>query len=297
MAFKPCSVHQKLELVKIMTKYYVGGQALIEGVMMKYKDNIAIAVRKKNGKIAVKKEKLKIKDSKIPFWRGIINLFVILYIGIKALNYSSNMQLGKEEKISTKEMVFSIAFAVILAIVLFKFLPLLLTTIINRAANVNNILFNFIDGIIKIVLFVGYIYLISLNKEVYRVFQYHGAEHKAVACHENKKKLTVEETQKFSTIHKRCGTTFVFLVLFISIIVYLFIPKNYNFATKLGLRIILLPVIASISYEILRLGARFSFLKALILPGLLIQKITTKEPDNKQVQVAIKALKAAVDHA
>ena len=275
-----------------MEKSYVGGQAVVEGVMMKYKDRIAVAVRNPNGKITVKKEKLKIKESKIPFIRGIVNLIIISYIGIKTLNYSSNARLGKEEKISTKEIISSLIFALVFAVILFKLLPLLASTYIDKMYHINNFFFNLLDGIIKIGLFVGYIYIISLNKDVYRVFQYHGAEHKAVACYESKKKLTVENTQKFRTEHKRCGTTFVFLVLFISIIVYMFIPKDYSLITKLVLRILLLPVIASISYELLRLGARFSFMNILIIPGLLIQKLTTKQPDDKQVEVAIKALKA-----
>ena len=156
----------------------------------------------------------------------------------------------------------------------------------------NNFYFNILEGIVKLGLFLLYLYIISFNKEVYRVFQYHGAEHKAVACHEHGKKLTIKETQKFPTAHKRCGTTFIFLVLFVSIIVYMFIPKHYSFLTKLGLRVILLPAIASLSYEVLRLGAKFKFMKIFIMPGLWIQSITTKEPDDKQVEVAIKALKA-----
>ena len=273
---------------------YVGGQAVVEGVMMKNGDRIAVAIRNPNGKITVKKEKLKIKESKIPFVRGVVNLIIIMYIGIKTLNYSSNAQLGKEEKMGTKEIVFSLLFALVFAVLLFKFLPLLASTFIDKTYHVNNFLFNLLDGVIKIGLFVLYIYIISLNKDVYRVFQYHGAEHKAVACYENKKKLTIKNTQKFRTEHKRCGTTFVFLVLFISILVYMFIPKSYDITTKLGLRLILLPVIASISYELLRLGAKYSFMNIIILPGLLIQKLTTKQPDDKQVEVAIKALKAVI---
>ena len=273
---------------------YVGGQAVVEGGMMKNGDRIAVAIRNPNGKITVKKEKLKIKESKIPFVRGVVNLIIIMYIGIKTLNYSSNAQLGKEEKMGTKEIVFSLLFALVFAVLLFKFLPLLASTFIDKTYHVNNFLFNLLDGVIKIGLFVLYIYIISLNKDVYRVFQYHGAEHKAVACYENKKKLTIKNTQKFRTEHKRCGTTFVFLVLFISILVYMFIPKSYDITTKLGLRLILLPVIASISYELLRLGAKYSFMNIIILPGLLIQKLTTKQPDDKQVEVAIKALKAVI---
>ncbi len=275
-------------------KNYIGGQALIEGVMIKNKDLISMAVRKDSGKIITKKEKIKFKDSKIPILRGIINLFIIMYIGIKALNYSGNVNLGKEEKISSKELVLSLLFALGFAIIFFKLVPLLLTTFIDKQLHFNSFIYNVIDGLLKIGLFVGYVYLISLSKDVRRVFQYHGAEHKAVACYEDNKKLNVKNVQKYSPVHKRCGTTFIFLVLFVSILVYAFIPKTYPFLFKLGLRLLLLPLIAGISYEILRLGAEYKFMKIFIYPGLWIQKITTREPDNKQVEVAIKAVKNAL---
>ena len=274
-----------------MSKSYVGGQAVIDGVMMKYQDNIAVAVRKENGKIVVKKEKLIFKESKIPFIRGIVNLFIMLYTGYKSLSYSGNVNLGKEEKFTFKEFFLTFIFALVFAILLFKFLPLLIANFLLKKFAFNNLYFSLIDGILKITLFVLYVYLMSLSKDIRTVFQYHGAEHKAVACHEANLKLNVKNVQKFSTLHKRCGTTFIFLVLLVSIIVYTFIPKDFNFLTKLGLRILLLPLIASLSYEILRLGARYNFLKILIYPGLLIQKITTQPPTNKQVEVAIASIK------
>ncbi len=277
-----------------MVRHYIGGQALIEGVMMKNKDRIAVAVREPNGKIKVKKERLRFKETKIPFLRGVFNLFIILYIGIKSLNYSSNVIQGEDDKVSFWEIFFSFIFAIVFAILLFKFLPLLLTSFIDNKFGVNNIIFNIIDGLIKVGLFVLYVYLISLMKDVYRVFQYHGAEHKTVACYESGKKLVVKEVQKFRTEHKRCGTSFIFLVLLVSIIVYSFIPKDLGFDLKLILRIALLPVVASLAYEALRLAARYNFFEFLSYPGLWIQKITTKEPDDKQVEVAIKALKGVL---
>ena len=167
--------------------------------------------------------------------------------------------------------------------------------LLDKVFNLNNILFNILDGIFKVGLFVLYVYLISFMKDVYRVFQYHGAEHKAVACHENGKPLTVKEVQKFNKEHIRCGTSFIFLVLFISIIVYTIIPKDYSFSLKLSLRILLLPIISSLSYEALRLGAKYNTFEFLSYPGLWIQKITTKKPSGKQVEVAIKAIKAALN--
>src|SRR3989344_1061793 len=275
---------------------YVGGQAVIEGVMMRYKDNLATAVSKKN-KIIVKKEKIKFKSSKIPFIRGIINLIETLYIGVKTLNYSAEMQLDKKEKKSSSSMmVFSLIFALVFALFLFKFMPLYLTRFIDKFLNMNSIIFNLLDGIIKISIFILYIFIISKMPDIKRVFQYHGAEHKAVNCYESGLKLTVKNIKKFSTAHKRCGTTFILLVLMISVIVYIFIPKTLPFSMNLLLRILLLPVIASISYELLRLNARYDnmFTKTLVIPGLLMQRMTTKDPSEKQIQVAIKALKGVL---
>src|SRR3989344_1359936 len=260
---------------------YVGGQAVIEGVMMRYKDNLATAISKKN-KIIVRKEKIKFKGSKIPFLRGIINLIETLYIGIKTLNYSAEMQLEKKEKKpGSSMMVFSLVFAFVFALFLFKFVPLYLTRFIDKFLNMNSIL---------------YIFIISKMPDIKRVFQYHGAEHKAVNCYESGLKLTVKNIKKFSTVHKRCGTTFILLVLTVSIIVYMFIPKTLPFSMNLLLRILLLPLIASISYELLRLNARYDnvFTRTLVTPGLLLQKMTTKEPNDKQIQVALKAINAVL---
>ena len=174
-----------------MVKSYLGGQALIEGVLIKNKNKISIAVRKTNGKIIVKKEKLRFKDNNIPFIRGILNLFIILYIGIKSLNFSSNVQLNKEDKLSVKEIIISLLFALGFGILIFKLTPLLAANFIDKKFGINNFYFNIIDGLLKILLFVAYVYIISLSKDVKRVFQYHGAEHKAVACHEDSKKLTI----------------------------------------------------------------------------------------------------------
>lgn len=272
---------------------YVGGQAVIEGVMMRYKNSIATAVLK-NNKIIVKKEKIKFKGSKTPFVRGIINLVETLYIGIKTLNYSAEMQIDKKEKSSSFTLTFSVIISVILALFLFKFIPLYITKLADKIINLSSISFNILDGIVKILIFLLYVYLISKLKEIKKIFQFHGAEHKVVNCYESGKKLTPKNIKNFSTAHKRCGTTFILLVLIISIFVYIFIPKTMPFYMNLALRILLLPVIASISYEILKMNAKYNNLitKILTKPGLLIQKITTKEPDNKQIEVAIKALKA-----
>lgn len=273
----------------------IGGQAVIEGVLMRNKNIISIAIRK-NKKIILKKQKLRSKASKTPFLRGIINLASTLYIGTKALNYSANMQLGKKEKGNIFITMISLIIAIIFALILFKFIPLLLAQLSLNKLNLSYITFNILDGLIKLIILLLYIIIISQLKDIRRVFQYHGAEHKAVNCYEAKKQLTLKNIKKFSTIHKRCGTTFIILVILISIIIYIFIPKTYSFSLKLLLRIILLPIIAAVSYEILKISARYNNIitRTITYPGLLIQKLTTKEPDNKQIEVAIKALKAVI---
>lgn len=273
---------------------YVGGQAVIEGVMMKFEDRIAVAVRDPSGKVRVKREKMRFRESRVPFVRGIVNLFLVMYIGVKTLNFSSDVALGREEKRGNVSLVFSLLLALVFAVGLFKFLPLLVAQLVDSQVGVGSFAFNLIDGGVRFLVLIGYIAVISRLEDVRRVFQYHGAEHKAVNCYESGKELTVKNVQSFTTVHKRCGTTFVFLVLMVGILVYMFIPKDLAFVDKLGLRLLFLPLIASVSYEILRLGARHEFWRPLLWPGMLVQRLTTREPDDSQVEVAIKALKAVV---
>lgn len=275
-------------------KNYIGGQAVIEGVMMKNSENIVVAVRDEKGNIKTKKIKMPFSESKTPFVRGIVNLFFMLSIGYKSLEFSASVFSKEEKKSSGFWLIASFVIAVIFAILLFKFIPLSIASFSAKLFSLNNFCFNLVDGIIKILIFVLYVYLISLFPDIKRVFEYHGAEHKTVACYEAGKKLDIENVKKFSTLHKRCGTTFIFFVLFISILIYVFIPADYSFWSKLGLRLLLLPVIVSISYEVLRIGARYKLFGFLAYPGLLVQKITTREPDNKQILVAIKALKSVL---
>ncbi len=282
----------------------VGGQAVMEGVMMRDGDRIAIAVRKPNGKIGIKKDKYnawsnRIKFFKWPFIRGMVSLLEIMIIGMKAMIWSSNQATGEEEEnFSFWEIFLSIIFAVVFGIAIFKLLPLFLaTTFENKAQTESNILFNLIDGGIKLGLFIGYIWLISLMKDVKRLFQYHGSEHKSINCFEQGKKLTVKNVLGCSRFHPRCGTTFVLFVFFISILVYLFIPLETAFWTKLAIRIVLLPVISGISYELIKLGGKHYdklLMKILLSPGMFFQRLTTKEPDATQVEVAIASLNAAI---
>ena len=272
----------------------VGGQAVIEGVMMKAGSNIAVAVRTPSGEIKVKKEKLRWKESKIPFLRGVVNLFIMLYTGMKTLSFSADVASGGEGEVKSSSLIISGVLALVFGLILFKFLPLGAASLIDNKFGLSSVWFNVVDGFIRFGIILIYIVLISQMKDVRRVFQYHGAEHKTVNCFEAGKELTVKNVQSFSTVHKRCGTTFVFLVVLISLFIFMLIPKSLGFTWLLGLRILLLPVIASISYEVLMLGAKVELLKPLILPGLLVQKLTTQEPDDKQVEVAIASLKAAL---
>jgi uncharacterized protein YqhQ len=280
-------------------KSLVGGQAVIEGVMMKRNDNVAIAVRKPNRKISIKKEKFGSASKKIKFlgWpiiRGCVNFIEMTYLGMSALTHSANESLDeKDEKLSPKEMIITIVMALLLGIGLFVLLPLFLTSLIK---NISGVLFNLVDGLIRVALVMAYILGISFMRDVRRLFEYHGAEHKAVNCHENNEELTVKNVKKYSTLNARCGTSFIFYVLIVSIIVFSLVPSN-RFIIKLASRIVLLPLIAGISYEILKFSAAHSknvFLKILISPGFLMQKITTREPNEKQIEVAIAAIKAVL---
>jgi uncharacterized protein YqhQ len=280
----------------------VGGQAVMEGVMMRNKEKIVIAVRTPDNKIVLKKENYKSIGSRYPllgwpFIRGIIGFVEIMFIGMKAMIWSSNKALGEEEEFSTKELIFTVLFAIIFSLLLFKLLPLFLATIVQEKTQSSNIIFNLVDGFIKIGLLVGYIAIIGQMKDVKRLFQYHGAEHKSINCYEQGKALTTKNVLSCSRFHPRCGTTFLLFVFFISILFYMVIPLDVGFWQKLLLRIAFLPLISGVSYELIKLGGRHHqhpIMKILLAPGMLLQRLTTKEPDEKQAAVAIKSLKAAL---
>ncbi len=270
----------------------IGGQAVIEGVMFKSKKDVTIAVRKPNGEIKVKKEKFKSLTEKfplsLPFVRGIIILIETLVLGIKALNYSTNENLGKEEQLGTFAMVITFVISIGLAIFLFKFLPLLGAQLLPIE---NTYLFNLVEGVIKLTILVSYIWLISLMPDVKTLYQYHGAEHKVINAYERDDLVNVK---KYSRLHPRCGTSFIIFVVFLSILVYILIPMDYTFWVKLGLRLLLLPLIAGIAYELIKLSGKYKkskFLLALISPGLLLQRLTTKEPRRDQIEVALRAFR------
>lgn len=284
----------------------IGGQAVIEGVMMRSPNYIATAVRKPSGEIVYKRTKISNQKSKlaeIPFIRGIVMLFDALVMGIKELTFSANEAEEKEEEqISQKEAVLTTVVSLGLGIGLFIVLPSLIGSFLS--AN-NKVYSNLIEAVLRLLFFILYIWLISFSKDIKRVYQYHGAEHKSIYAYENSMELTPENAKKFTTLHPRCGTSFLLIVMLIAIIVFsiidFIVPTPTTFlgkiAIKLVLRVGLMPLIAGISYEIQRYSSKHLdniCIKALAMPGLSLQKITTKEPDLGQLEVAIVAIKAAL---
>ena len=290
----------------------IGGQAVLEGVMMKNGDQYAVAVRKPDGEIALQKEvydgivKWK-KLTKIPFVRGIFSFVDSLVLGMKTLSYSASFfEEEEEEELTEKEaakkekqenliMGITMACSVVIAVAIFMVLPYLLSNLLKPFVP-GRFARTVIEGIVRIVLFIVYILLISKMKDIQRVFMYHGAEHKCINCIEHGMDLTVENVRKSSKQHKRCGTSFLFFVLFVSIIVCFFITTESP-VLRVLLRIALLPVIAEISYEIIRLAGNTEHpvVELLSKPGLALQNLTTKEPDDDMIEVAICSVEAVFD--
>jgi uncharacterized protein YqhQ len=278
----------------------IGGQAVMEGVMMKSKHHLATAVRNPKGKISLRHRKErsfaeKTGIHKIPFLRGAVILFETMIIGLRELNWSANESIGEEEeKLSTWEIVITLGLSIVIALALFKLLPLFLAARITEFVDGGNWMLNLLDGLFKFSIFVGYIVTIGFMKDVRRLFQYHGAEHKAVNCYEAGKKLTPKNAQRFTKKQARCGTTFVVYVFVLSIFLYLLIPFGSGFWSKYLLRIVLLPVIAGIAYEWIRFAgkcyANSRIVRWISAPGMAVQSLTTKEPDLSQLEVAIAAL-------
>ena len=293
----------------------IGGQAVLEGVMMRSSNYYATAVRNEKGKIVAELHPIRKKPkwTQIPFFRGIFNLFEMLIIGIKSLTWSAD-QLADDpaEKMTSWQLALTLIVSIGFSLLLFLALPYGLTSIFGISEEGQPILFNVIDGIIKILILIGYIAAISLMADIRRLFQYHGAEHKAVHCFENKLALIPKNAQKFSRLHPRCGTSFLFLVMFISVFVFAFIPliaqaaipsfEALSFWARKSIlfviRLLLVPLVAGISYEFLRLTARNEksrMLRIFAWPGLMLQHITTKEPDLKQLEVALCSMKLVLD--
>jgi uncharacterized protein YqhQ len=271
----------------------VGGQAVIEGVMMRGLSGYSVAVRQPDGGVAIRKDKL---------LRGSVVLIQSLVLGIRALNYSASVSSAGEEgepEMSNWAIASSMLMALVLGVGLFILAPLGLTNLIRHylLPEMGNFTYNAIDGVIRAVFFFIYIFSISFMDEIRRVFQYHGAEHKTVYTFEANEELTVENARTKSTLHPRCGTSFLLFVMAISILVFSLIPSSAHFLVKFGARVVLIPLIAGLAYEIIRFSARHltnPVCQVLIRPGLWLQRITTKEPDDKQLEVAIIALKEAL---
>ncbi len=277
-------------------KLKLGGQAVVEGVLMMTEDSYSVAVRKPNEEIAVKKSEFNSLKNRKPFsWpliRGAVTLFEMLYIGMKAISWSANQAAEDEEEMTKWEIILTIAFSLGLALVLFKLLPL---GAANIAPTESNLIFNLIDGLVKVAILVAYIWAISLNEEVHRMFQYHSAEHKTIHAYQDGLELTEENIKKQPKEHPACGTSFILLVLILSIIFYMFIPFESSFWVKYGLRVLLLPVIAGVSYEIVRLATKNKenfFFRGITAPGIWLQYITTKEPEDDMIEVAVEALES-----
>lgn len=271
----------------------VGGQAVIEGVMMRNKERFAVAVRLENGNIKLmKKKSTKFpKYFDFPFIRGIIGLYFMLFDGIRALIWSSNQQLYEDEQITTKEIIFTLLISFAFSIVIFIIVPFFIASSIHS----EGLIFDLLDGVFRLALFLVYLAAISYMKDINVLFQYHGAEHKTINCYESGEKLTVANAQRYSRFSPRCGTSFLFIVFMVSILLFTFLPEQ--FWLKLLGRIVLIPFVAGISYEIVKISDKCynnPIMRALIAPGLWLQRLTTREPSDRQVKVAIEALDAVL---
>ncbi|MCR5674144.1 MAG: DUF1385 domain-containing protein [Lachnospiraceae bacterium] len=289
----------------------IGGQAVLEGVMMRNRDKYAVAVRKPDGKIAVDVDEFKgpahgQRVRRIPFLRGIFVFIDSLALGLRAINLSASYfdeeEGGGESKKSDPSgrgedaatlLVTVLSFAI--AIAVFTLLPYFLASLFKRLIPSDGII-AVIEGIMRIVIFVAYILLISLMKDIRRLFAYHGAEHKCINCIESGMPLTVQNAQKATRLHRRCGSSFLLFVMLVSIVLFFFIRAD-SLLLRLLLRILLIPVIAGISYELIRLAGRTDFflIRALSAPGLWLQRLTTREPDDDMLEVGIAAVEAVFD--
>ena len=294
----------------------VGGQAVLEGVMMKKGDLYAVTVRKPDGELVIDTEEFhgvmhgnKIKN--LPFIRGIFNFVDSLILGTRTLTYSADFfedETAKEtamdnwfkkvfkDKAESVVSGLTVALSIVLAIGIFMVLPYFISSLLDKFVR-NTTILAIIEGIIRLAIFIGYVVLISAMEDIKRVYMYHGAEHKCINCIERGRELTVENAMKSSRLHKRCGTSFMLFVMMVSIIMFMFISVESP-ALRLGLRILLVPVIAGISYEIIRLAGNNSnniLVRIISAPGMWLQTLTTKEPTEDMVEVAIKSVEAVFD--
>ncbi len=293
----------------------IGGQAVLEGIMMKNQDLYAVAVRKPDGEIEIDTQEYHgvlhgSKIKKIPFVRGVFNFLDSLILGMRTLTYSAEFYEDEEAKETATDkamnklfgekaekilMGLTVAFSIVLAVGIFMILPYFLSSLFETQVR-NASLLALIEGVIRIAIFLLYVVAISLMKDIRRVYMYHGAEHKCINCIEHGHVLNVHNVKKSSRFHKRCGTSFLLIVMLVSVVVFILIRVE-NPALRLGLRVLLIPVIAGISYEFIRLAGRSNnpIVGLLSAPGLALQRLTTKEPDEAMIEVAIKSVEAVFD--
>lgn len=299
----------------------IGGQAIIEGVMMRGPKKIAMAVRKPDGEIIIEEKESKGigKWSKIPIIRGVIAFFSSMIIGIQALMFSAQFFDESEENenkndiangkiesdktsknkesngtISNGVLYGTLFVSLLFSIALFMLLPNFLADLLVPDEMVTT--YNVVENMIKITIFLGYLIAVSQMKDIKRVFEYHGAEHKSIFCYENGEELTVENVKKYQRFHPRCGTSFLLFVIIISIIFFSFLPRFGNVFANMAIRLALMPVVAGLSYEIIKFAGRSQnkCVKLLNKPGMWLQRLTTREPDDEQIEVAIASLKAVI---
>ncbi len=294
----------------------IGGQAVLEGIMMKNGDKCAVAVRKSDGTIDVKTETYKSSLPKnefttFPFVRGVVNFIDSLMLGIKSLNYATEMTMDEVdeepsriekwlknkfgEKVNDIILMITVVFAVVFAIGLFMVLPYALSALLGVWIH-NKVVLSLAEAIMRFAIFIGYVVLIGRLEDIKRLYMYHGAEHKCIDCIEKGRVLTVHEVMRSSRLHPRCGTSFMLYVMAISCVLFFFINTR-NALLRLVFRLILIPVIAGVSYEIIRLAGKVDnvFTRAFSKPGLMLQKLTTAEPTKEMAEVAIKAVEAVYD--
>ena len=284
-----------------MSRFYYGGQAVLEGVMMRGRDRMAVAVRRPDGSLAMLEEPLNPRIfagpvTRIPFLRGVVMIWEMLSLGVKAMGFSARVVADDEaEEKSSGGMAATVALSLLLSVVLFFLLPHGITSLVDRWLP-GSILKNLFEGFVRLSVVILYIVAIGRVSEIRRVFGYHGAEHKTINAYEAGAELTTDEVARHSTRHPRCGTGFLLTVVLVSVLVFALAGWPALWLRLLS-RVVLVPVIAAVSYELLRLGARFyhvPFVRVLLAPSLALQGLTTREPDESMLEAAITALKAVL---
>ena len=283
------------------TSNLVGGQAVLEGVMMRCKNCLAIAVRTPDQEIILHKEKLNPVAQrwpifKLPVLRGVAVFIEMLFVGTRALMYSANMAMGEEEELTSWQLMLTVVLGLGLGIGFFIVLPTVIMRFIGGASPNSPFFFNFLEGLIRLLILTTYVLAVSRIPDMRRVFQYHGAEHMAVHCFEAGEELVLEKARRFSPLHPRCGTAFLLIVVVLGIFIFSFFGWP-GLVERILLRLSLLPLVAGLSYEVIKACGRQekSWLRFLILPGLLMQRLTTRKPEDAQLEVALQALEAAVE--